>query len=426
MRDKYIQKVKTVEGNVYQGCVFSDEYINKIKDAMKSGEYEKVAKLMDERSKLEGTFHPLYPFYTISTTVIDGKTIPVSQPLSDIALIKYPPKIKGKFKIEDELKGRSLDELFDYSYRTQTPININMIEMKKMLGEHKDPFQEDVKNLISKKWMIRPEEFPPAKPYKMIVENSSESIDYILLRTLKIDDENRIFISNREQKECIFNIELICDMSNKNFDIIFKVKNYKDKSAKLKELKLIKAFSGGKVKIISLDDGSSLVSGRIVSLENENIKILDNVISFFENILLIEEIFKTVFDIPNNIDESDINTINYLATGIRDGKVIREWKDYSFSITIIKEYINILHSIVDEKPSIIALSGPFKIELFGKTIKIPITRRFPSVKLDDYDKFKKELKVLKIDDSLKINIVPAEDSTFEDIFELDKIDEIKA
>ena len=96
--------------------------------------------------------HKLYPYYETGIQEIDGKNYLYSRPLIPEAKTKYPSRIKGTFKIADEelAKTYSWGEMARRAYISQTPVELEPVEVIKMLGDEIDPYQdgflEEVKN----------------------------------------------------------------------------------------------------------------------------------------------------------------------------------------------------------------------------------------------------------------------------------------
>lgn len=66
-----------------------------------------------------------------------------------------------------------------------------------------------------------PKEFPKARPYKINIEGSAISYDYILLRTTKIEG-SKIYLSNKEQGiDIVF--KMMLDISSNKMIINFQL-----------------------------------------------------------------------------------------------------------------------------------------------------------------------------------------------------------
>lgn len=427
MSEKNIQKAKTALGGMYQNCTFiKNSTINEIDELMRSGNIMEVINLLEQQKNIIGTYHQCYPDYTVDIKTVHGKVIPYSKPLSKESLEKFPPSIKGKFNIPNKYSGfRNFNELLNYSYRTQTNIDINMVELKKMLGNIEDPYQQEIISIAdfsTAKWMIKPKEFPEAKPYRITLEDAVESFDYILLRTTKISDNNEIFISNSEQEtdihiELVFNLEL-----NKiNFNFKINDKWGRSKNTNLKYLKFIEqAGKGKKLDIISLEEDIVMASGISDDMNySSGFKSIHEEILFLENIILIEEKYHKIINIPEYISQDDFEAINYLATGIKDGVVKGNWTSYFPEFELTEENIYIWRNI-DNNPMELVLKTKMTVIIFDKKFEVPeLIRILKSATYYNIDKLIKKMKVLEVGDIIKVKLIPSDDSAFEDILKFE-------
>jgi hypothetical protein len=425
MSEINIQKVNQVDGDMLQNCtIIKNSTIDEIHKMMKNGDITGAIDLLKQQNKILGTYHPYYPDYSIEIKKIFDKEIPYSKPASKHALKKYPPLLKGKFNIPTKYYGfRNLNELLSYSYRTQTDIEIDMVELKKMLGEVEDPYQDEITTILDipgGKWKIKPKQFPAAKPYRIATEDSEESFDYVLLRTTKISDNSEIFMSNIEQKTNLC-IELVLNLRLKKIVLNLSINDEEDsdKKATLKFLKFIEqAGKGNKLSIISLEKNIVMASG---VLDNVNYKSgfnsIQEEIKFLENIIVIEEKYRRKIKIPKYIDQDDFNSVEYLATGIRDGKVIGKWKDFTNEIELVQESMDFWKSI-NEIPFEIVLRAKIEIIIFDERFEVPsLTRVLKSATFDNIDVLKNKINVLETGDILKVKLIPGCDNNFEDILD---------
>src|SRR5690554_4990713 len=134
------QRGKYVEGDMIQNSVViknttHDELIR----LLSAGNIKDAMKILKMQDNIIGTAHPHYPFYSLGVKKIGEDYIPYSKPLSKEAFEKYPPIIKGKLYFPTKYKDfKNIKELLDYSYNTQTEIEINKMELMKMIGDEVD------------------------------------------------------------------------------------------------------------------------------------------------------------------------------------------------------------------------------------------------------------------------------------------------
>lgn len=412
------QKGKHVEGDMIQNSVViknttNDELIR----LLSAGNIKDAMRILKMQDNILGATHPYYPYYALEVKKIGENYIPYSKPLTRETFEKYPPKIKGKFSFTDKYKGfKDIKDLLDYSYKTQTEIEINNIELMKMIGDEVDPYQGEVELLLSKTtdWKIKPKEFPEAIPYKIVIEGSDISYDYILLRTTRIED-NKVFLSNKEQVlDTEFNF--VFDLKNKKITTNIKLNQDMKPTNKslLKYLKFTKsALSKNKLSIISLEYDAVLAEGNLDNCDYESpFGNIDNEITFIEYITLIDEHYDTAIEIPEKIEDDDLEAIYYLGEALKYGEIKGTWKDGTFDFIIAEDStLNIKN--LEDKPFDLSLVAPAKALIFKYEFPIPkIIRTFKNAQMKDLDKVKKKVDVLDAGDIIKVTFVAKGDSQY--------------
>ncbi|MCF8020047.1 MAG: hypothetical protein K9L62_11655 [Vallitaleaceae bacterium] len=402
------QKGKYVEGDMIQNSIViknttQDELIR----LLSAGNIHDAMRILKMQDNIIGTTHPYFPHYVLEVKKLGKEYIPYSKPLTKEAFEKYPPKIKGKFSLSDKYKGfKDIRDLLEYSYKTQTEIEINNIELMKMIGDEKDPYQEEIDLLLSKTtdWRIKPKEFPEARPYKIVIEGSGISYDYILLRATRIED-NKVFLSNKEQgNDAEFN--LVFDLENKKITINIRFNKGFDTSkiSLLKYLQFTKsAISKRKFSIIALEFDTVLAEGLLDGFNYESpFGNIDNEIMFVEYITLIEDHYNTEVEIPKEIKNDDLEAIYYLGEALRYGEIEGTWEDGNFDFVIAEDSADNIKNLED-KPFDLSLVASAKVVVFKKEFPIPkIVRTFKSALMKDLDKVKKKVEVLENGDSIKV------------------------
>lgn len=412
------QKGKYIEGDMIQNSVvIKNTTYDELMKCLMAGDIQGAMKVMEMQEKALGVVHPNYPYYSLGIRRIGDNLIPYSKPLSKEAIEKYPPKIKGKFSFSDKYKGfKDIKDLLDYSYKTQTEIEINNIELMKMIGDEVDPFQGEVELLLSKTtdWKIKPKEFSEARPYKIVIEGSEISYDYILLRTLRIED-NKVFLSNKEQ-EIDTEFNFIFDLKNKKLSINIRLDKDANPTKKslLKYLKFAKgALSKNKLSIISLEFDAVLAEGNLDNFDYESpFGNIDNEIIFVEYITLIEEHYNKTVEIPEKIEDDDLEAIYYLGEALKYGEIKGTWKDGTFDFIVAEDSTQNIKNLED-KPFDLSLVAPAKAILFEDEFPIPkIIRTFKNAQMKDLEKVKKKVEVLDAGDVIKVTFVAKGDNQY--------------
>lgn len=422
------QKGKNIEGDMIQNSIViknTTTTIDELTRLLSDGKFKEINKLLKMQDNIIGGTHSFFPDYVLEMKKIGEDYIPCSKPLTREAFEKYPPKIKGKFKFPDKYKGfKSTKDLLDYSYKTQTEIEINIIELMKMIGDEVDPYQGEIELLLSKTtdWKIKPKEFPEAKPYKVVIEGSEISYDYILLRTTLIKD-NKIFLSNKEQKnDTEFNF--IFDLENKNISVNIRLDKdiNSKKESLLKYLKFIKcAISKNKLLIISLEDNVVLSEGNLDNFDYESpFGNIDDDIMFVEYIILIEEHYNKIIEIPEEIEDDDLKAISYLGKALKYREIKGTWKNVNVNFILTDDLAQNMINL-DDKAINLEVVEMAKVLIFKEEFPISkIIKTFENANIKDLDKVKKKIEVLDVGDIIKVTYVPNGDNHYVEQFVFDE------
>ena len=417
---------KHVEGDMIQNSVVikNTTYDELIKCLM-AGDVHGAMEVMKMQEKALGVVHPNYPYYSLAIKRIGDDLVPYSKPLTKEAIEKYPPMIKGKFSFANKYKGfKNIKDLLDYSYKTQTEIEINKIELMKMICDEVDPYQGEIELLLSKttEWKIKPKEFPEARPYKIVIEGSEISYDYILLRITRIE-KNKVFLSNKEQGIDI-GFNFVFDLTNK--EIIMSMKLNKDikvtKKSLLKYLRFTKgSLSKSKFSITSLEFDDVLAEGILDNFDcDSHFGNIDNEITFIEYTILIEEHYNTTIEIPRQIEKDDLEAVYYLGEALKYGEVKGTWQDITSDFVISEKSTENIKNLKD-KPFDLSIVVPVKVLIFKKEFLIPkIIKTFKDAQMKDLDKIKKKVSVLEDGDTIKVTFVSKGDNQYIEKFDFEK------
>ena len=149
--------------------------------------------------------HPLYPDYGFIITENHLESLA----LTPTAVKKYPPHIlvNGVAKMDRTVLSNVDKKTIDYTNRHQLQITLDIVEAKQLLGMVEDPDQTEARQMIGKRIVFPPKEFPPAFPCNIKIGNEV-FFEYIELRIAEILDDGTYVVNNKEQKDCNFLIEL--------------------------------------------------------------------------------------------------------------------------------------------------------------------------------------------------------------------------
>lgn len=414
---------KQVKGDMIQdSIVIKNTTYDELMKCLMAGDVQGAMKVMEMQEKALGVVHPNYPYYSLGIRRIGDNLVPYSKHLNKEAIEKYPPKIKGKFSFSDKYKNfKNISDILAYSYKTQTDIEINNIELMKMIGDEVDPYQGELNLLLSETidWKIKPKAFPKAIPCKIVIEGSEINYDYVLLRTIRIED-NKVFLSNKEQGNSTeFNFIVDLKIKKINISIKFNQDIKATKQSLLKYLRFTKSIlTKSKFSIISLELDTVLVEGFLNNYDLEtSYANIDNEIIFLEYIMLIEDHYNRTIDIPEQIKEEDLEAVYYLGEALKYGEIKGSWKEETVNFIIEEEFIRNIKNLEDI-PFDLGFNGSVKVVIFEKKFTIPKSIKiFENAQIKDLDKVKKKAEVLEDDDVIKVTFIPKGENEYTEKFD---------
>ncbi|MGF7058630.1 abortive infection system toxin AbiGii family protein [Brassicibacter mesophilus] len=395
---------------------YTYDLLNSVSQKLATGKVDEAIALLNDMKKSVAGHHPLYPYYSTEIENKNGSLVFVSKPNSKEAIEKFPPTYKGKMTIPAKYKEfASMNELLDYSYRNQEDIEINVKEIRKVLGHFDDPYQDEIfspDSLKNLRFKIKHQEFPPAMPFKIVFSNSDYSLDYILLRFNRITDDEKFILNNSEQDTNLF-IEIIIDSQNRKCDFNIKIKDkfIKGVKANLAFIDfMINCKERNEIKVISLEDREELISGFLDNMNFvSNFEDTAKEKEFLEELRIVEDYYGKEINLPDEIYEEDIENVEILAKGIKDKKVIGRFTGFNMEFELTDQ---LKESIIKNKDKIFPIIYEMKdvrIKIFGQPFKIGrVVRRFENIKIADSDKLLKKIEVLDLGDKIKIKHIPAD------------------
>lgn len=386
--------------------------LDKVMETVKAGKVADIGTAIADSMKTASTQHPLYPYYGYDYAYGNLKSIPLIPEAKE----KYPEKytFSGRIRVGEKYFGPGEGNPFDYSYRHQLKLVMEVSTAKKYLGDMLDPIQEEAEELENKEIEITPPQFPRAFPCQLRIGNTTY-FDYILLRTQEIEDDGTLIINNREQGgHLFFEVKLNpkSDKDKLDFKISMQDADYRDMLVYWKFIRGLKANKD--LHIYVLNEATDLAAG-IVDADKrlEDIKEIDDQIDLLERICDIEKYAEVKFDIVECITKKQYNEIVWISNLIRNDKVESNWKEIS------------LHGVVDEnfRQHVLemdnieyAFSYVCRGEqtLLGVTFELDFARYFKDARFADLDKVKQKINVLDDGDEIKFKLVAGKDSTMVD------------
>ncbi len=107
---------------------------------------------------------------------------------------------------------------FTRAYRTQSPIEFDVTTAQKYLGNVLDPIQHEAENLTGTHVVLKPPTFPPAFPCSVLIDGET-AVEYLFLRTKRIDEDGTVIITNDEQNNFSFMVTLVANATTKNLSL---------------------------------------------------------------------------------------------------------------------------------------------------------------------------------------------------------------
>lgn len=240
----------------------------------------------------------------------------ISIPLSDDALKRYPPRFTisaESVKIGDTLLTKIDDQTLSQAYRHQTPLSFDVIAAKKYLGDIQDPAQAEAEEMAGTHVVLCPRPFPKAFPCNVSIDGNV-AVEYLLLRTKEIRDDGTWIITNDEQKNFNFRVEILANPTSHQFSFSIAPTNPTNYESLQYRLFLKKASVAKKIIVKALAENVVfLSSGR---LNPFNFDQLDDEIEFLEKVTAIERFFDITCCIPQELKAEDHFLINRLYSMI--------------------------------------------------------------------------------------------------------------
>lgn len=375
---------------------------------MKEGDISKIEAGFDAYIKTISASHNLYPDYGYD---LGSEHKLTSVPLSKEALAKYPPNIKfnGVAQVGDVVTSTPSLDVFDYANRHQLSVRISVQEAKKYLGDFEDPIQHEAKSLIGNEVIIPPKPFPKAFPCSITL-NETVVFDYILLRTEEILDDGTVVITNNEQENASFRLHFCVNFSTKDTYLSTRLETL-DNSHMLQFAQFKKAtLNEPNMSVKHLEMGVILFEGKLSRIDYcGDFGSIDEEIDFWNRLVIIEDYFKEKIVVPNAVTEHDMNVIEYISTLISGEPCQCEWSALEGQLRVTQKLKDMAQDA--ENQSLCFLCNcDVNVSLFGKTYTLKVERAYTPLKIKNFDSLRKELSALDIDDPVKMEFVPDEES----------------
>ncbi len=349
--------------------------------------------------------HPCYPEFGYDYQ--DGQLY--SKPLTHKAKELYPKSIKmsGKARINNSQERNIKGNVFDYAYRHQLSITMEVTKAQQFLGSQIDPIQTEADKLVGQTLVAFPPAFPPAFPCSIMV-GEQVLFEYVLLRTQEITDEGIYIVNNKEQGGS-FCIEVGFDFK-KLKGISFGI-NINDTSVKtfLHFVKFINALSKEKmIRIHILSCGEDLLSGKVDDVNySTGFDSIGEELDFLERVCDIEDFFHKKLDPFGEITKDEYEMVIRLSNLIRQEKVVGKWSEATIT-GIIDSNLRANIIAFGDKVQNLSYIGSGYVTLFGAEFDFKYYKTFESARIFDKDKICKLLDILDDGEEIKVKIVASD------------------
>jgi hypothetical protein len=403
------------------------------------GDYNEVANLIRKVKDFVGIKHPFYPHYRYKPVQIGNTTVFEHEPLTEVAVEKYPLSIRGIINIPSKhLEGSNdIHKLIEDAYFKQEEIEINMSSLTTWLGDYlvETPNLDD--SLKEGKWVIVPNPLPDPLRLKFYIKGTSEVslIDYLEMTISGKDGNEFILLDNNRQENSKLLITLKLPINGD-----FKKEFYKSTKAKF-NMKIKTGFQSNVEANRSLlyifklvTEGNKTIAFKNLQGDKDlivvpsfgfegNIVDLDKDYNFIDRLHKIENHYNLTFTLPEKINKNEWEAIEILEHAMKNKPIKKHLKKLTADLDdkkTVQNIIEIFDSAGAVKKFLIERTGPeARIELFDEIIQIEKEKViYNSLKIDDLDRLKSKLEFMDEGESIKITFTPGDDPEFNEHYYL--------
>lgn len=404
--DAISQKIEQVEKKLSPGFKAVGNSLISIDKAVslsKDGKFQEIEKELQEMLKRISLEHPLYPYYGYNCR----NGVIGSNPLTSESVTKYPPRLKLKVQLRSD---NHFYNPFDYAYRHQIPVVMDVLEAEQYLGNVRDPIQNDAPNYINSTIVASPPKFPAAIPCSIKIRDKTY-YEYVLFRTQEIEDDGTCVISNIEQDEAICFEFRFNPAESKIFDYKAIIKHSNNHEL-LKYIQFVYDLSKEKeLHIYVLSEKKDLLFGNVNNITlNTGFSNIEAELDFLKRICEIEDYFNVEIVIPEEIKQEDFDVVCLLSDLICNKEIRSTWEELSITNVVDKQLRDSIGVWKDDEYSCVIVSNCNAV-IFGTDIIYKVMTTYKSVKIADLEKLKQKLNDLDNGDSVKIKFKSGDDKT---------------
>lgn len=331
-------RVGTVEnGNIYQDSVVKIENpattINHIKDNPEDLKitFDSISNVLlkENRALPQG--------YQVAVSMKDGKADLCSEPINEEARKKYPQRVKAKAKI-DIPTGMSFQEALNRARISQRPINVEMLDMQKMIGDKIDPYQDRFqREWRSSTYRIVPEALPAGMKCVIGIENSPYQYNTVM-RIQPVDPDAKIVkVSNKEYAEdFILTLTYHTDTEITDFSYEFTAKTWKNIYIFLNFMKA--ATPENRLYVHVTEQNQDLFSVKLDRvLLGDEYDSIDFNLDIAKRLVMIENQYGIQFPIDQALSNEDTELVWFLSDSIMGKPSGFTWENFNMTANFCLE-----------------------------------------------------------------------------------------
>ena len=397
-------EVGTMEnGNIYQDSVVKIENpaiaISHVKDNPEDLKItlDSISNVLLKPSKA------LPQGYQVVVNMKDGKADIHSEPLNEEARERYPQKVKATAKIVIPV-GMSFQEALNRARISQTPINVEMLDMQKMIGDNIDPYQEQ----FQKEWResifeIVPEELPAGMNCVIGIDGIPYRYDTVM-RIQPVDPDAGIIKISNEECSTDFVLALTYHMDTKATDFTYRFSGKSWKSI-YKFLNFMKAaIPGNRLFIRVTAQNQDLFSAKLdrflLGDEDEYNSINYN-IDIAKRLLMIENQYGIQFPTDQEPSDEDIELIGFLSNSIMNKPSGFTWDNFNATANF-----HVIEPDGINSDARLGFKETVSITILGQKITdLLVSVELESVRIANLDSIKEAVKTHKTE-QIQISLVP--------------------
>lgn len=395
--DEMAEQFGEINQKIGQENLLSTDHIL---SAINEGRFDEVAtRIMSVQNAISST-HKLFPYYGYALKGGRYMSVPLTEEAEKIYPVHYDIKASSAW-LGDEKIEKIDNSLLKRAYYCQTPLKLDNVSIKKYLGQELDPIQYEAEAVNGKTVTIEPPSFPEAFPCGIFVDDYV-FFDDLRMRVKRRFEDGSVLLTNEEQENRSFDVSYTSFPNENRFELNLIPTN----ATKTEFLHYLEACermdNGGEVRIKDLSRGELLDSGKHTET-NENKD--PRVIEILRKIIVIERYFNVELDCFRTIEWKDYNTVNRIYDVIEGNGCTTSTPTIDFIAKIEEGKRKELLALISAKHKLV-FSTHIEVELFDKTLTIPLHREAPCVAVAEPEKILEKIKVLEVGDILKLTFVP--------------------